>query len=170
MTSKPFRVKRVDQGDAEVAARIHRVQMLAYAQEALLLEAVDFPPLRRTVENVRACAEEHFAVVLGDDLVGVVAIEATSEGRNISSLVVTPAFQRRGIARSLLAEVLKHYGGGPLTVQTGARNGPALSLYGECGFVEASRWLVGPEPLEIVRLRRAPGWTGPTPPPSATSP
>lgn len=40
------------------------------------------------------------------------------------------------------------------TVQTGVKNGPALSLYAKCGFVEYRRWLAGREPVELVKLRR----------------
>jgi hypothetical protein len=51
----------VDHTSPAIASQIHRVQMLACAQEARLLGAVDFPPLRRTVEDIRTCDEEFFA-------------------------------------------------------------------------------------------------------------
>ena len=48
------------------------------------------------------------------------------------------------------------YGASTLTVQTGAKNTPAFNLYAQAGFVELRRWLVGREPLELVKLSRLP--------------
>ena len=153
-----LRVVQVNHRSSDTAQRIHRVQMLAYAQEAQLLGAIDFPPLRRTIEDIRTCQEDFIVAMVDDELVGAISVEPDSEGMgtNIASLVVVPAFQRRGVARALLAEVLRRYGAGTLTVQTGARNEPALSLYAQSGFVEVRRWFVGPEQLELVKLHRAP--------------
>jgi GNAT superfamily N-acetyltransferase len=75
---------------------------------------------------------------------------------NITSLTVAPAFQRRGIARALLSEVLQRHGAGPLAVQTGAKNAAALHIYERIGFIAVRRWVVGPEVLEVVRLLRLP--------------
>jgi ribosomal protein S18 acetylase RimI-like enzyme len=159
--SSVMRVARVDHSSPVTAMEIHRVQMLAYAQEAKLLGANDFPPLRRTVEDICTCEEEFFVAMVGKELVGAVSVWADPEGigKNIASLVVSPAFQRRGIGRGLMAEVLRHYRAETLTVQTGARNEPALNLYTQFGFVEFRRWFVGHEPLELVKLRRAPSGT-----------
>ena len=156
------RVEQVDHRSAASAEQIHRVQMLAYAQEAQLLGAIDFPPLRTTVDDIRTCEEDFFAAIMDDELVGAVSVQPDSEGlgTNIASLVVLPSFQRRGIGRSLMAEVLSRYGGEILTVQTGAQNGPALSLYAQSGFVELRRWFVGREPLELVKLYRLPRGAG----------
>ena len=154
--STGLRLEQVNHSSLDTARQIQRVQMLAYAQEAKLLGAIDFPPLRRTVEDIRACREEFFAAMMGGELVGAISVWPDPEGMgmNIASLVVAPAFQRRGVARQLLAEVLRRYGAGSLTVQTGARNEPALSLYTQSGFVELRRWFVGPERLELVKLHR----------------
>jgi ribosomal protein S18 acetylase RimI-like enzyme len=151
-----FRLERVDHTSESVARLIHSVQMSAYAQEARLLGAVYFPPLARTVDDVRNCQEEFFAALAADELIGAVSVWPDPEdmGRNIASLVVAPSFQRRGVAKSLMAHVLRLYGSDDLTVQTGVKNEPALNLYKNSGFVELRRWFVGREPLELVILRR----------------
>lgn len=149
-----------DHREAQVAERLHRVQRLAYAQEAELLGVVDFPPLRRTVESVRTCREEFFVATVDGEMAGALGVELEGEGRTIASLVVAPQFQRRGVASALLAEVLRRYGAAELMVQTGAGNQPALRLYERAGFVEIRRWIVGPEALELVRLRRPPSIAG----------
>jgi ribosomal protein S18 acetylase RimI-like enzyme len=151
-----FRIELVDHGAFVLAQQLHAVQMSAYAQEARLLGAVYFPPLERTVEDLRTSAEEFLAAFVGDEIVGAIGIRPDEEGMgiNIASLVVAPQFQRRGIGRGLMAAVLAAHGGGELTVQTGAKNVPALALYAQVGFVELRRWLVGREPLELIKLRR----------------
>jgi ribosomal protein S18 acetylase RimI-like enzyme len=148
----------VDHTVESVARAIHAVQMSAYAQEARLLGVLQFPPLARTVEDVRVGTESFLGVHVGGQLVGSVSVEPDPEytGMSIASLTVAPAFQRRGIATALMVEVLQRHGAGCLTVQTGMRNAPALRLYERLGFVRVRRWVVGPESLEIVKLCRVP--------------
>jgi ribosomal protein S18 acetylase RimI-like enzyme len=154
-----FRIEPIDHRALPIAQQLHAVQMSAYAQEAQLLGATHFPPLERTVDEVRTCAEEFLAAFIGDEMVGAVSVWPDREGMgvNIASLVVVPQFQRRGIGKRLLATVLAERGCGELTVQTGAKNLPALTLYAQAGFVELRRWLVGREPLELVKLHRPAG-------------
>lgn len=153
------RIQLVDHSALLMARPLHAVQMIAYAQEAKLLGAIYFPPLERTVEDVRTADEVFLAAFMGDELVGATSIWPDPEGMgmNIASLVVLPHLQRRGIGAALLASVLLTHGAREITVQTGARNKPALCLYARAGFVELRRWLVGREPLELVKLLRTPG-------------
>ena len=151
-----FRIELVDHRAPVLAQQVHAVQMSAYAQEARLLGAAYFPPLECTVEDLRNSAEEFLAAFVQDEIVGAIAVRPDEEGMgiNIASLVVAPQFQRRGIGRGLMGAVLAAHGSGELTIQTGAKNLPALALYAQMGFVELRRWFVGHEPLELIRLRR----------------
>ena len=151
-----FRIEPVAQGALTIAEQLHAMQMLAYAQEAQLLGAVHFPPLERTVEEVRSSTEEFLAAFIGEAMVGAVSVWPDQEGMglNIASLVVAPQFQRQGIGRRLMVTVLAAHGGREFTVQTGAKNIPALALYAQAGFVELRRWFVGRESLELVKLFR----------------
>ncbi|MBC7601309.1 MAG: GNAT family N-acetyltransferase [Ramlibacter sp.] len=153
-----LRIQQVDHRSPEVAAQIHAVQMAAYAQEAELLGAVFFPPIHRTVGDIRALDEVFLAAFASDALTGAVSVWPDPEGMgtNIASLVVSPQSQRRGIGASLMESVVAAHASGDITVQTGARNFPALSLYSQFGFVEIRRWFVGREPLELVKLLRVP--------------
>ena len=152
-----MRIERVDHRVAAVARQIHAVQMAAYAQEAKLLGAIDFPPLKVTVEDLQTSGESFFAAFVGDEIVGAVSVEPDGEGRGITiaSLVVAPAYHRRGIARALLGRVIASYGDDRLAVQTGAKNRPAAALYAQLGFVETHRSFVGAEPLELVKMVRS---------------
>lgn len=151
------RVLAVDLRSPGVAEAIHRVQMAAYAQEAELLGAGDFPPLRRSVADLRDSREAVFVAMVGEEVVGAIGIEPDGDGYTIASLVVAPAYQRRGVGKALVGEILRRFGAGSLTVQTGAANLPALSLYSRSGFEEVRRWQIEPESLELVALRRRPG-------------
>lgn len=148
----------VQPSQPSVAIAIHAVQMASYAQEARLLGVADFPPLARTVADVSASAETFFAVRVGERMLGVVSVEPDPEfdAVCVASLAVVPEFQRRGIALALMTEMLKRFGEGPMTVQTGAANAPVLGLYRRLGFAEVRRWTVGPEDLELVKLLRPP--------------
>lgn len=148
--------KRVDHRDPDVAARIHAVQMAAYAQEARLIGARQFPPLEITVHDIQVSDEQYFAAFDDDSLVGVVSIEPDedSAGKIIASLVVDPARQREGIASRLMQIVVEEFGSGRMTVQTAVKNLPALAFYAKFGFVECRRWVVGEEALELVQLQR----------------
>jgi ribosomal protein S18 acetylase RimI-like enzyme len=132
------------------------VQMAAYAQEAALLGAKRFPPLERTVQDLESGAERFLAVWAASALVGALGYEPGpgDTGMTIASLVVDPAWQRRGLGRSLVAAALARFADAPVWVSTGALNHPARALYSQFGFVEHSRSFVGPEPLEIIGLIR----------------
>lgn len=146
----------IDHRIEAVARAIHAVQMSAYAQEARLLGVAMLPPLAGTVDGIRTSAASFLGVYVAGQLAGSVSVEADLEGRGLSiaSLTVAPTFQRRGIAMTLMTELLQRHDANQFTVQTGAKNGPALHLYARLGFVEMRRWRVGPEALEIVELRR----------------
>jgi ribosomal protein S18 acetylase RimI-like enzyme len=155
------RIQFVDHRALLTAQQLHAVQMVAYAQEAKLLGASYFPALERTVDEVQSTDEVFLAAFMSQELVGAASVWPDPEGMgmNIASLVVAPQFQRQGIGKALMASVLATHGSGEITVQTGAKNLPALSLYARAGFVELRRWFVGREPLELVKLQRLPSAT-----------
>ncbi len=138
-----------------LAAAILEVQHAAYTLEARLLGVSRFPPLERTVTDILQSNETFLGARIGDELVGVLSHQPGTEPgeRDISSLVVSPAWHRQGIARKLLAAVLRDHTELVFTVSTGARNGPALQLYSQFGFVEHDRCVKGPAAIEVVSLR-----------------
>jgi ribosomal protein S18 acetylase RimI-like enzyme len=136
-----------------VAIKIHAVQMAAYAQEAVLLEVKYFPPLERTVKDIQNSTEIFLGVMADQELAGCIAYEIQPQGWLISSLVVSPQYQRLGIARTLVGAVLKLGQDKTIEVATGAKNTPALTLYRDFGFLEYNRFVVTKDNLEIVQLR-----------------
>ena len=154
MTS--VRIESLAHRDARVAAHIHAVQIAAYAQEAELLGVIDFPPLKRMPADIQIAEERFIGAFIEETLVGSLSTQRAEqpEELNIASLVVAPEHQRKGIGRLLLSSALHECGEHVVTVSTGARNTPALALYAEFGFAECRRCKVGPEGLELVKLRR----------------
>jgi ribosomal protein S18 acetylase RimI-like enzyme len=151
-----FIVEPIDHRSASTARQIHTVQMLAYIQEAVLLGVDHFPPLRRTVEDLRSTEERFLGASLENELVGAVSLSPGEDGLgfNIASLVVLPKYQRQGVAKSLIEAVVALYGSGDLAVETGVKNVPALRLYARYGFVEIRRWNADRELIELIKLRR----------------
>ncbi|TVQ58873.1 MAG: N-acetyltransferase [Phycisphaerales bacterium] len=151
-------VQDADHRDPGVARAIHAVQMAAYAQEAALLGARDFPPLRRTVDDIRRGAERFLVAVDEGAIVGALGLAPDDELRtlNIDSLVVAPERQREGVGRALVAAAIDRHAAAPLSVSTGVKNLPALALYAGFGFTESHRAFKGEDPIEVVTLRRAP--------------
>jgi ribosomal protein S18 acetylase RimI-like enzyme len=147
-------IHRVNHQIDSVAVQIHCIQMASYAQEARLLGVSHFAPLMRTANDIKQGAETFIAEFSGNQMVGVIGVEPENESICIASTVVLPDFQRRGIAKRLLASVMHDQGGKRLTVQTAAKNIPAIALYLQAGFVQTRRWFVGPESLELVELVR----------------
>ncbi len=153
--NEQMQIELLDHASLSVAARIHTVQMAAYAQEARLIGATHFPPLLRTVEDVRTSNERFFGAFLDEELAGVASVEVVHDWHTcIASLVVLPRRQRRAIGVGLLRHLIGLFGCHRLSVRTAARNVPALALYRRCGFTEMRRWRVGDEPLELVMLQR----------------
>ena len=74
--SKNIIVVRVDHASESIARDIHTVQMSAYAQEAKLLGAIDFPPLRCTIDDIRTSYEEFWAAYCGEQLVGCISVQS----------------------------------------------------------------------------------------------
>jgi ribosomal protein S18 acetylase RimI-like enzyme len=154
--TQPIVVAEINHRNRAVAECIHAIQTAAYSQEATLLGAISFPPLQRTIADIERSDERFFGAYLDATLVGVIALEGkpSSAGMDISSLVVAPAFQRRGVARALLASVVGDFSSLALTVSTGVQNAPALALYAQFGFVEVRRHLAGAEELPVAEFRR----------------
>jgi len=102
-------VEHLNHRKRAVAEGIHSVQMAAYAQEAKLLEARDFPPLERTVEDIQASDELFLGVVEDGAIIGALSMSPDEEpgAMSITSLVVAPHRQHQGIGRLLLAAALE---------------------------------------------------------------
>lgn len=151
-----FEIAVLDHRDAGIAQRIHAVLLPAYAQEARLLQAHDFPPMQRQPEDIQADDAVYLGALRAGALLGTVALARDDEPGQllITTLVVDPAHQRQGVARALMAALLQRGAGMAFSVATGAKNAPALALYHALGFEVYRHGTMGPEALPLVKLRR----------------
>lgn len=133
-------IQLLQNNNLETANQILSVFQKSYAVEAALLEATDFPPLKRPIESYLKSENEFFGYFENDDLAGVVEVKHLGKNTSISSLVVLPLFFRRGIARKLVEFIFNKFNSDLFTVETGVNNKPATELYRKLGFVEIKQW------------------------------
>lgn len=122
-------IQELNHKTRETATIIHSVFQASYAIEAKLLNATDFPPLKRTVVEFLDCKNAFYGFYKGKNLAGVVEVKTEVNNTHIQSLVVHPEFFRQGIGSALVQFVLENYSTKTFTVETGLANEPAKDLY-----------------------------------------
>lgn len=127
-------IEHADQHDAE---DILTLQRLAYQSEAALYNDPMLPPLRQTLEELRAEFTTHRFLKAVEDgqIVGSVRALVRDSTCHIGRLMVDPAQQQRGIGTALLQHVEHSFP----TVQrfelfTGSRSQQNLRLYRKLGY------------------------------------
>ncbi len=133
-------IEKLQNSALEISNQIHSVFQLSYAVEAKLLDATDFPPLKRSLESYQKSDNMFFGYLENSELAGIIEIEFNTKCTDINSLVVNPKFFRRGIARKLIEFVFNTFDSNLFVVETGLANGPATKLYKKFGFIEVKQW------------------------------
>ena len=133
-------IEKLQNNEKEVSKKIRSVFQLSYAVEAKLLNAVDFPPLKRPLTDYLNSKTEFFGYTKGKALAGVIEIDHNNRFTHINSLVVHPAFFRQGVGRALMEYVFNTFDSKLFVVETGLENRPATELYKKFGFKEVKQW------------------------------
>ena len=133
-------IKKLQNSDLEISKKIRSVFQVSYKVEAKLLNATDFPPLKRPLENYINNNNIFYGYSKNEELVGVIEIIHNNNYTHIRSLVVDPLYFRQGIAKKLIEFVLNTFDSNLFVVETGLENGPASTLYKNFGFVEVKQW------------------------------
>jgi ribosomal protein S18 acetylase RimI-like enzyme len=133
-------IKELQNSEIEIAEKIRSVFQVSYKVEAKLLNASDFPPLKRSLDNYVKSTTEFFGYLKNEVLAGVVEIDHNNSYTLIRSLVVDPIFFRQGIANKLMEFVLDRFDSYLFVVETGLENEPATILYKKFGFIEVKQW------------------------------
>lgn len=133
-------IEKLQNNKIEVSKQIHSIFQLSYAVEAKLLDATDFPPLKRPLDGYLKSDNLFFGFFEKNELAGIIEIEYNNICTDINSLVVNPMFFRRGIARKLLEFVFNRFDSKLFIVETGVNNKPANELYKKTGFKEVKQW------------------------------
>lgn len=147
----------------EHAGEVLTVQRAAYVTEAQRYGAPDIPPLRETLDALRADLAEADsrrlvarAAWLGPRLVGSVRGRVDGTRMEIARLTVAPDVQGRGIARALLAAVHAAAPPGVVTswLVTGARSDDNIRVYTAAGY-RPTGTVVDAAGVGLVRMERA---------------
>ena len=131
---------QIDNQDIYNAKEIHYVFQASYKVEANLINAIDFPPLKRSVKDFLVCINLFYGYYFEDELVGVIEIKNTDISSHIQSLVVRPDQFRKSIASNLLSFTLQNSNYKIFTVETAVDNFPAINLYQKFLFNETNKW------------------------------
>jgi ribosomal protein S18 acetylase RimI-like enzyme len=127
-------IKLLEHRQSDVAHRIFCVFQQAYRVEAELIGVDEFPPLNRDVGEIQAAQSQFFGLFLETELAAIVECFQAREILNIDSLVVLPAYFRRGLASRLLQHLLDSRTWRSAFVETADTNGPAIAFYEKLGF------------------------------------
>ena len=133
-------IKKLINSDIDIATTIRSVFQSSYAVEAKLLNATNFPPLQRPLEDYIHCKHAFFGFFKSEELAGVIEIKQDNDATYINSLVVSPKYFKLGIASHLLEFVFNTFKTKQFFVETGLQNEPATKLYTKFGFKEVKQW------------------------------
>ncbi len=133
-------IRKLDATDLSVAEKIKAVFQVSYAVEADLLNAIDFPPLQRTLVNFLKSDSIFYGYYKANVIAGVIEVKRLTNHVHIQSLVVDPYYFRQGIASELLNYTIARCVSSTITVETGLKNYPAIALYEKFGFIETKQW------------------------------
>lgn len=148
-------IEKLQNNEIEISKRIRTVFQASYKIEAKLLNATDFPPLKRPLENYVKSNTVFFGYLKNEGIAGVIEIDHNNDYTLIRSLVVDPTFFRQGIAKKLMKFVLDRFDSKLFVVETGLENGPATKLYETFGFIEVKQWVTNHGVRKIKFERRA---------------
>ncbi|KPH93559.1 acetyltransferase [Pseudoalteromonas porphyrae] len=138
-------IAKLDSANDAVAKQIYTIFQRSYTIEAQLIGSLNFPPLSRTVNNIKNSTTVFYGYFAEECLAGVIELAITSKQLEINSLTVGPDHFRKGIADKLIDYVLNSFVAPTnittAVVETAVLNGPAIKLYKKHGFVEFKRWM-----------------------------
>ena len=133
-------IKKLHHKEATISNKIQGVFQASYSVEAKLLNAIDFPPLKRPLESYIESKTTFFGCFKNKELAGVIEITHHNTTTHINSLVVHPIFFRQKMASQLMEFILKTFDSNRFTVETGLMNMPATKLYKKFNFKEVAQW------------------------------
>lgn len=94
-----------------------------------------------TISNLRGEFDNDFSYLIGyyqdDKLVGYTCVRTMFEEAQVCNIAVLPDYRRKGIAKLLIAEMLRlsaEKGCKVCELEVNTENTPAVELYKKCGF------------------------------------
>ena len=133
-------VNKLDNSNEEVAKQIFTVFQNSYKVEAQLIGTCNFPPLSRSIKDIKNSETLFYGFYENECIAGVIEVAKKSKYLEIDSLTVDPNYFKKGIAGKLINYVLGAFEFTEARVETAVANKPAINLYKKHGFVEFKRW------------------------------
>jgi GNAT superfamily N-acetyltransferase len=130
-------VLQIEQASVEDAAALLALQRLAYQSEAAIYNDYAIPPLRQTLEEMRADFDQQLFLkaLLDSRLVGSVRAHMQGTTCLVGRLIVRPDVQRRGIGTRLLHAIEQRFGQARrFELFTGHRSTGNIRLYQKLGY------------------------------------
>jgi len=148
-------IQAINIADRDVAEDVWALQHAAYRVEASLIGVADLPPLRDTVDSLRASEEQFYGMRSPQgELAGAVSFALGEDGGyTVCRLMVHPDWFRQGVGLRLVNHLLALHPEAAWTVAAADRNAPALALYGKAGFEPRETFEPSPG-VTLVRLER----------------
>ena len=124
---------------------ILQLQYLAYQSEAVLLQNFSIPPLKQTLADLQAEFERGVVLKAEEDGVIVGSVRAYLDGSTaqIGKLIVSPAFQGRGIGTALLLAAEQACSAVRYELFTSSKSEKNIRLYERAGYVRFAEKEVG---------------------------
>ena len=133
-------ITKLEHTDRAVAKQIFSIFQRSYKIEAQLIGTLDFPPLFRSIKDIKKSKTQFYGFSENKCLAAIIEVVIEDKQLGINSLTVDPEYFRKGIAYKLISYVLNAFKLTEAVVETAVVNTPAISLYNKHGFVEFKRW------------------------------
>jgi ribosomal protein S18 acetylase RimI-like enzyme len=131
-------VSEITLNEQSMAETIHALAQAAYSVEAKQTGCTDFPPLRETVEQLRASSDRFLIFCESENIRAVLSFVCEGDCVTITRLAVSSTQFRQGIAKTLITELEKRVPlAASLVVSTAEANVPAVTLYQNFGYTIA---------------------------------
>lgn len=136
---------------------ILELQYLAYQSEAALFGTQDIPPLKQTLEELRAEYERGLILKLTDKngrIIGSVRAEEKEGTVHIGKLMVHPDHRHKGCGTMLLREIESRFPGRWYELFTSTKSVDNIRLYRSLGYSKFRRKLINSD-LEFVYMQKS---------------
>ncbi len=146
--------RKLDHKDEVESEQIRQLFFDSYSVEAQVIGVRDFPPVRRTREDIVDAGAIFHGAFVSNRLCAVCELEyLPDDSINIAGFAVLPELFRRGIGSRFLDHLICSCGCREMTVSTAAANRPAIALYQKFSFSSCRNWET-PCGIQMVTLRR----------------
>lgn len=136
-----------------IAQEIYTLFQESYLIEANLIGVKNFPPLTRSIDNIKKSKTQFWGIYKNSYLAAVAEIEVKNNHLDIHSFVVSPQHFRKGLANNLLGYLLRYTECNSAVVETAYANKPAILLYKKFGFIEDIKWKT--KGIDKIRLKHS---------------